>query len=94
MHTPQPCPAIPLLGVYLTEMNVISNQELEYSFLGETETSQMFVTVEWVNKLWYAHNLFGILYRNENEQTKAICKNMSEYKNQILHEISQIQKTI
>lgn len=29
--------------------------------------------------MWYAQNLFGMLCRNDNEQTKAICENMSEY---------------
>lgn len=43
MHTLQPSPAIPPVGVHLTEMNIISNQEQEYSFLVKIETSQMFI---------------------------------------------------
>lgn len=39
----QPSPAIPLVVVHLREMNVISNQEQDYSFLSNIETSQVFI---------------------------------------------------
>lgn len=39
----QPSPAIPLMVGHLTEMNVISNQEQDYSFLAKIETSQVFI---------------------------------------------------
>lgn len=54
-------------------------KELEIHSSTKYKQTKCSSTVEWVNKLWYAQNLFGMLCRNDHEQTKAICENMSEY---------------